>query len=822
MSALRDVHERAVEKALAALDLETKVSLLSGQDVWSLPAVPAIGLAPLVMSDGPIGVRGTAWTAGDPSIALPSPTALAATWDTALARTAGRLLGQEARRKGVHLLLAPTVNMQRSPLGGRHFETYSEDPLLTGQIGAAYVAGVQDQGVGATVKHFVANDSETERLTVDVRVSERALREVYLAPFETIVARADVWAVMAAYNSVNGTTMTEHGALANGVLKDEWGFDGVIVSDWFAARATAEAAIGGLDVVMPAMNSPWGDKLVQAVRSGAVAEEIVDEQVRRVLRLAVRVGALDGVPAGVAAADRPAPVDGDAVAREVAARSFVLARNDDDLLPLRPAALRRVALIGAAAREARVLGGGSAQVFPPHVISPLDGLSAALPDGVELTYAVGVDPRTKLPEASGPQWMGGESGFTAVFRDADGAVMATVALTTGAARWMGDLPAGVDPAALASVEVTSRFTPRMGGRHAFAVGGVGMFALTVDGHVVFEDELAPTSGDPAEGLFLAPEQRIPVSLAAGRPVDVSLTKRFSPLDDPTMFVAFTLGHSEPGPTPDELIEQAVTAAAEADVAVVVVATTLEVESEGFDRDSLALPGRQDELVARVAAANPRTVVVVNTGSPVLMPWADDVASIVLTWFPGQEGGAALADVLLGAAEPGGRLPTTWPRRAEDCPVLSTTPSHGTLRYDEGVFIGYRAWQRAGVEPLFPFGHGLGYTTWAYESLVLEPDSGSSDIGTAVVIVRNTGERPGREVVQLYVGPTAPDAERPARWLAGFAVAEAAPGEAVTVRIPLPRRAVQIWDGGWRTVPGTYAVEAAHSVADRRAATDIEI
>ncbi|GAA1823220.1 hypothetical protein HC028_15680 [Planosporangium flavigriseum] len=287
-----------------------------------------------------------------------------------------------------------------------------------------------------------------------------------------------------------------------------------------------------------------------------------------------------------------------------------------------------------------------------------------------------------------------------------------------------------------------------------------------------------------------------------------------------MFLAFTLGHAQPGPTADELIEQAVEAAASADVAVVVVATTLEVESEGFDRDSLALPARQDELVARVAAANPRTVVVVNTGSPVLMPWASDVAAILLTWFPGQEAGAALADVLLGAAEPGCRLPTTWPRRAEDCPVLSTTPVDGVLRYDEGIFIGYRAWQRAGVEPLFPSGHGLGYTTWEYESVVVEPEADS--LGAAVVTVRNTGERAGREIVQVYVAPESPDPSRPARWLAGFAVASASPGEAVAVRIPLPQRTVQIWDGGWRTVPGGYIVEAAHSIADRRVATTIEV
>jgi beta-glucosidase len=808
ISALRDIHEEAVEKAIAALDLETKVSLLAGQDMWSLPAVPEIGLASLLMSDGPIGVRGTGWTAEDPAIALPSPTALAATWDPALARTAGRLLGQEARRKGVHLLLAPTVNLHRSPLGGRHFECYSEDPLLTAEIGAGYVAGVQDQSVGATVKHFVANDSESERFTVDVQVDERTLRELYLAPFETIVKRAGAWAVMAAYNTVNGTTMTEHSGLQQGVLKDEWDFDGIIVSDWLATRSTEESALGGLDVAMPALSNPWGAKLVAAVHSGAVAEEVIDAKVRRVLRLAARVGALDGVPPAVSPADRPAPLDGEAVAREVAVRSFVLATNPGRVLPLDPTRLERVALIGAAARDARVLGGGSAQVFPPHIISPLDGLTAALPDSVELSYVLGTDPRAFLPPATGPQWTSsdGEAGITAIFRDVEGAILHSRLLPTGLARWFGELPAEVDPARLASLELTGRLTAAASGVHELGIRGIGLFTLTVDGNTLFDGGVEPKTNDPGEGIILAPEQRVTVELTAGQQVDVSLTYQvFLPEDAPLVFISLTLGHAEPTATDEELIAEAVATAAAADVAIVVVATTEEVESEGFDRNSLALPGRQDELVARVAAANPRTVVVVNTGSPVLMPWADDVAAILLTWFPGQEAGAALADVLLGAAEPGGRLPTTWPRRAEDCPVLQTTPTAGKLAYDEGVFIGYRGWQRSGVEPLFPFGHGLGYTTWAYEALTVIPGEG---LGVASVTLRNTGDRPGREVVQLYLAPTEADPRRPERWLAGFAAAEAGPGEAVTVQIPIPLRCVQVWSGVWETVSGGYRVEAS--------------
>lgn len=286
--------EAVVETALAKLDLDAKARLLAGQDMWSLPALPEIGLKSLVMSDGPIGVRGVRWTADDPSIALPSPTALAATWDPALARRAGTLLAQEARRKGVHVLLAPTVNLHRSPLGGRHFEAYSEDPYLTGRIGTGYVTGVQEGGVGTTVKHFVANDAETDRFTVNNVVSERALRELYLAPFEAIVENAHPWGIMTAYNSVNGTTMTEHRYLVNEVLRGEWGFDGFNVSDWMAARSTVADIEGGLDVAMPGPTTVYGEKLAAAVRAGEVTETKVDDAVRNVLRLAARVGILDG------------------------------------------------------------------------------------------------------------------------------------------------------------------------------------------------------------------------------------------------------------------------------------------------------------------------------------------------------------------------------------------------------------------------------------------------------------------------------------------------------------------------------------------------
>ncbi|RSS28864.1 glycoside hydrolase family 3 protein [Streptomyces sp. WAC08452] len=799
--------EAAVERALAGLGLDAKARLLAGQDMWTLPALPEIGLASLVMSDGPIGLRGVRWTADDPSVALPSPTALAASWDPDLARRAGVLLAQEARRKGVHVLLAPTVNLHRSPLGGRHFEAYSEDPYLTGRIGTGYVAGVQSGGVATTVKHFVANDAETDRFTVNNLVSERALRELYLAPFEAIVAGARPWGVMTAYNSVNGPTMTEHRHLVQEVLRGAWGFDGFNVSDWMAARSTTGALRGGLDVAMPGPGTVYGEALARAVRAGEVTEVEVDAAVRNVLRLAARVGVLDGAEPAVT--EPPATVDGPALAREIARRSFVLVRNERAALPLRSGT---VALIGAAARDARILGGGSATVFPARVVSPLDGLTAALPEG-SLTYAVGADPNTELAVA--------DRGFElrAVCRDADGQVIGTGSAPNGHIQWMGsDLPEGVTHDRLHSVELTGTFTPRESGPHTFGIKGVGAFTLTVDGTTHYDDVQRPAKDDPFLSFFGAPEPRAQVDLTAGEPVEVGLTHVVELPEGAGMkVVTFALAHAEPRRDPDEMIAEAVRAARGADTAVVVVATTDRVESEGFDRTDLRLPGRQDDLVRAVAAANPNTVVVVNSGSPVELPWREEVAAVLLSWFPGQEGGAALADVLTGRDEPGGRLPTTWGALA-DAPVTRVTPENGELPYDEDLFIGYRAWDRAGRTPAYPFGHGLGYTDWTYESVEV-------DGTTAKVRLRNTGDRPGREVVQLYLAPAEPDASRPVRWLAGFAGAEAGPGERAEVTVELPRRAFEVWDeatGSWAFVKGSYELRIGRSIADRRITATITV
>lgn len=375
------------------LDLETKLRLISGAGAWTTQACEEIGLRPVSVSDGPVGVRGPIEDERDWSATMPSSSALAATWDEELLHRVGALLAAEAVRKDVDVALGPTVNLHRSPLGGRHFECFSEDPLLTGRMAAAYVRGLQDNGVGACPKHFVANDAETDRTSVDIRVDERTLRELYLAPFDHLVTEAGPWTVMAAYNGVDGAPMTESPLLRE-VLKDEWGWDGLVVSDWGAVYGTEESASAALDLAMPGPSEHWGEPLLAAVREGRVPEAAIDDKVRSLLRLAARVGALDGHPA---AAGRPSPgtvEQGAALAREAATAAMVLVRNDGDLLPLANDNLSRVALLGPGALEARPLGGGSATVFPPYVVSPLEGLRSALGDRVELVTAPGASSAT--------------------------------------------------------------------------------------------------------------------------------------------------------------------------------------------------------------------------------------------------------------------------------------------------------------------------------------------------------------------------------------------------------------------------------------------
>jgi beta-glucosidase len=639
---------------------------------------------------------------------------------------------------------------------------------------------------------------------------------------------------MAAYNGFDdGETsapLTEHAPLVEGVLKGEWGFDGVVVSDWVATKSVAPAVRGGLDLQMPGTDGPWGDGLLDAVRSGEVDVTELDDKVVRILRLADRVGAL-----GVDGATPPAPghraaaaPETPALLRELAARAMVVLKDDAGLLPLDLEALAVrpdgtpgvVALLGPAAVEPFVQGGGSGFVNPDHLELPVPALRAALPGGVRLDVHPGARSRLNPPEIDAAERctdpVTGEPGVRLELLDADDQVLETRTDPT----WRGWF-ANTDPRAV-TLHVTADVRVDEPGTHELGVGTVGRHEIVVDARV------ASTSDHVvAEEVILASEHNNPaaavVAIDVTDPRTVRLDARLQVVH-PVGYDSFVRGeivHRLPGPSAEEELAAAVGLAAAADVAVVVVGTTEEVESEGYDRTSLALPGNQDELVRRVVAANPRTIVVVNAGAPVELPWLGDAGTVLWAWLAGQEGGAALADVLAGFTEPSGRLPWTLPVRYQDVPVPSAIPQDGVGDYPAGVDVRYRGWERRIVEhdgpaPAAPFGHGLGWTTWEYEGATLA--AVTAEAVELAVTVRNTGARHGHEVVQVYVEPPVPDADRPVRWLGGFTTVAADGGESVVAHVRVPRRAFETWDvatHAWTLPAGDHLLRAGRSVADLR-------
>jgi len=798
----------SLRRKLKGLTLQRRVALLSGSGPWTTQAEPAIGLSSITMSDGPAGIRGDRWV-GDTSVNIPSTTALAATWDRALVERIGRLLAAEALSKGVDLVLAPTVNLHRTPFGGRHFECWSEDPLLTGELAAALVEGIQSEGVGACAKHFVANETETDRMTYDVVIDERALRELYLAPFARLVEQG-VWTVMAAYNSVNGNTMTES-PLLDSVLRDEWGFDGLVVSDWTAVRTTVQSANAGTDLAMPGPNPLWDGPLVAAVEDGQVSAAAIDDKLERLLRLAWRVGKLDPLEAQPSSNGNREEASG--LTREAAAASFVLTQNREGILPFDPDKLTTVAVIGPNAAVARTLGGGSANVDPPYTVSPLDGIRATLRSSANVIHAPGTligDTHTVLDGRLGTDPFTDAPGVGVRLLDAADREIGRRHMNSGKVFSFGDFGPDTDGGSVAAIEMFANVVVPVSGEYEIGFGGIGHYSLDLEGETILEKELSADADADHLEQALRPEQAMTtVSLEVGRPSNLKLRHDRAPSPWPTVLQLYV---EPPAPNSVFALKHAVEAARVADVAVVVVGTNDVVESEGYDRTSLALPGHQDDLVRAVAAVNPSTVVVVNAGAPVLMPWAEDVPAILLTWFPGQEYGNALADVLFGRSEPGGRMPTTWWRDRDGLP--SVRPTDGKLQYAEKN-IGYRR-ANADKQVLVPFGHGLGFTGWEYEALDMTAED-PEGVSVAVTI-RNIGVREGSEVVQLYASRNYSSIDRPWCILAGFGKIRLGPGEAGTVQVRIPRRVFEHWDVAnreWMAEPGTWTLSAGRSVSDSR-------
>lgn len=796
----------AVDELLGRLTLEEKCAMVVGADAWAISGCDRLGIPMWRVSDGPVGVRGRNIGTG---VVFPGPSAMAASWNVELVRSIGAALAEEATDRHVDVLLAPTVNLHRSPRGGRHFEMFSEDPELTARMAVAYITGVQAGGVAACIKHFVGNEQERERFTIDSHIDERTLHEAYLRPFEAAVQEADVRTVMAAYNYVNGEHACASSELLEGVLRDTWGFDGVVMSDWNAMKETVGPALNGVDLEMPGPGLWWGDgTLLAAVQRGDVPTEKIDEKVGRILRLLEWRGRLQAPSID----DEERPVDRDthrALARRAAAEGSVLLRNSG-VLPLKPGA--SVALLGPGAESLALLGGGSASLTPHPRPDLLETFSSRWAGDV--THAPGVH-LSRRAETLPAEWIGTEGLRVEFFgnRDFSAEPFETVRRRAAYNVWWDDqYPKGHEAV---SIRATLDVVPQESGPHRLVGSAYGSCRVFVDGVLRGDGNV---DGFPA-GLGMTATS-VDLEFEEGVPVEVVL-EAVQPDGNTYPAAIFDVGVARQDTA--EGIEAAVAMAAAADIAVVVVGSNDEWESEGLDRATLDLPARQSELVARVAAANPNTIVVLNCGAPVLLPWLDDVAAALLVWYPGQEGVDAVVDLLIGEAEPAGRMPTTWAKRESDTPSYLHYPGEsGVVRYGEELFLGHRWYDALGIEPLLPFGYGGSYTTFEWGEATL---SGEETAWVVDVPITNVGGRRGSEVVQVYVSRPSSVVRNPVKVLAGFAKVELDPGETGRALVGLDRTAFRRWDvrlKDWVIDAGTYTVSVAASAVDVRSLVDVQI
>ena len=812
-----------VDALLDSLTLDEQVSLLAGADFWHTVAIEHAGIPAMRVSDGPAGARGTLFEGGPASVNVPCGTSLAATWDPQVVEEVGHLLGREARAKGARVLLGPTVNLHRTPIGGRNFECMSEDPYLTSRIAVAYVNGLQAEGVAACIKHFVGNDTEFERNTIDSRIDERTLRELYLVPFEAAVKEAGVNCVMTSYNRINGPWAADSVDMIDGVLRGEWGFKGLVMSDWFGLHSTAEGVIAGCDLEMPGPTLHRGKLLVDAVERGEVSAADVRRAARHVLSSMDQLGVFDdGEPGPELTRDEPADRE---LVRRAGAQGMVLLRNESGgfpagapVLPLQPGELRRVAVIGPNAARGQTEGGGSAHVPATHISNPLDALSTRLGQaGVETTHAVGCLTHKRLP-ALKPSLC--TPIIVEMFRSLDGAqtpdAKPDVSSTAASSRmlWMAD---PIDPSVGSagpgfSARLHTTFTPDVSGTWQFGISSIADAVLYLDGEVIVDNTNAPAGGS-FFGIGKA-EQIGTAELQTGRGYAVEVRVRRAP--SANAFSGLNVGALPP--TLTDPVREAIDLASASDLAIVIVGTNDDWESEGYDRDSMDLPGRQDELISGVAAASPRTVVIVNAGSPVSMPWLDEVDAVLYTWFPGQELGDALVDVLLGEVEPQGRLPVSFPVRLEDTPAFEHHPGrNGVANYVEGRLIGYRWYDTVGRPPLFPFGFGLGYADVRIDAARLHGDASQPD--SVEVDLSNSSSRDGAQVVQVYSARTRRTERRgddPHQQLVGFAKAVVPAGATTTVTVQLDPRVMRTWsveDHDWVLADGHFELRVGTSSRD---------
>ena len=795
-----------IEALLSSLQLEEKVKLLAGESFWRTHPLESAGIPVLKVSDGPNGVRGDGGVA---AASFPVGICMASTWNKALIQQVGDAIADEAKSKDVQVVLGPTINLHRTPLGGRNFECYSEDPYLSGMLASAFTDGIQAKGVGACLKHYVCNDSEFERHTISVNVDERTLRELYLRPFEIAIERSQPWTVMASYNRINGVYACSHDELVNNVLKKEWGFDGLVISDWFAAKETIENALGGLDLEMPGPAVAWGAELLKAAQEGDVPESVIDDKVRRLLRVLERSGRFeDPVEKPELGVDK---LEHQKIAYQAAVEGMVLLKNEQ-VLPLKKDDLNKIAVIGPNTKSFRIMGGGSSSLRPHYVKSPLDVLQETL-QASEVRTAIGCTTHKFIPEPErdllSPAVGSNAKGLRGEFYQGDIGSEMLGERVIGAAT----IHIGGKMAAAQSARFDGFYAALDSGEYEFGLLSTGQARMYVDEKLVIDNWQHTEEG---EAFFMqaTSEKTAKISLQAGATISMRIEFK---VDASKTFKALRYGVL--APQPEDSIAEAVELARESDAVVLMVGTNDDWETEGNDRETLSLPGQQDELIRRVLEVNSNTVIVNNSGAPISMPWFDQAPAVIQSWFPGQEFGNALTDILLGAANPSGKLPITFPERLEDTPAFTNYPGEfGRVHYGEGLFVGYRWYESRDIKPLVPFGHGLSYTTFKYSELSVS----NTKVGLQLL---NTGGYAGYETVQVYIEAINATVSKPKIELRGFEKIHLEPNEIKTVEVQLDHRAFEYWNelnSAWEVLAGDYAVHVGSSSRDLRLLGHIEI
>ena len=801
-----DDFEAYIDSLIASMTLDEKTSFVHGDTSMNLRSIPGLGIPELNLADGPLGIR---W---GQSTAFPASIALSSSWDADLANRFGVAMGKEWKNKGRHVWLGPCMNIVRVPHGGRNFETYGEDPYLNSRMAVATITGAQSENIIACAKHYAANNQEYNRMTIDIQVSERAFREIYLPAFKASVIEAGVWSVMSAYNRLNGYYCTENNYLQSDILKNEWGFKGFVVSDWGAVHSTINTANNGLDLEMDG-SSPvgayWGDgQLLAAVNSGYVSEATVDDKVKRILRAMYSSGILQE-PNNALDVEL---VEHRALAKEIAQNGIVLLKNDGDLLPLDKSATQTIALIGPNYKDARTGGGGSSIVTPFYSIGPLEGIQNLVGAGTTILEAFGapssgsVPPAIDssyltLPDSSGPGLLGEYYNNT----NLTGSPVLTRTDLTVDFYWGTGSPGGSVNSDGFSVKWTGKLNVPTSDWYDIATATDDGVRLYINGNLVIDDWNDHALKTNTYSIYLD----------ATNTYDIEM-RYYENGGDATSILGWN--------NTTQLLNEAVAAATAADVAIVFAGLSSSEEGEGSDRPSMDLNSEQVTLIQQVAAANPNIIVVMIAGSQVGMDtWIDDVPAMMQAWYGGQEAGTAIADVLFGEVNPSGKLPMTFIRQWSDHPAYSNYPGNV---YTEGIYVGYRHFDKFAMDPLFAFGHGLSYTAFQYSNLNIDASRLSAE-GTVVVTfdVQNTGSHNGAEVVQLYIRDIAASVDRPEKELKRFTKVMLTQGQSKQVTFELNLNSLSYYDvssSQWHAEPGIFEVQIGSSSRDIRLTGTFEL